>query len=458
MPSPISCQFNNYPSTPTLLSIHHHTQKSLLITFQSHSNFMHYLIIIIIISLTNAENTSYYEIPSRISSLILSFLATYFFEIYGIGKNLISSSEISEFERLHIFEPKLSCINNIYCGHDKYFIKSYMSEIYGIGNNLFDGLCLNVNNNENADENNYNIKHITSFYKYFDFVDLNSPIELISNSIYSNDITIKLGNGSIYTSSLTMSDIGEWKRKFKKPVFDSHMDDITINKHLNIMSISCGLLHTLFLTDNGNVYSSGNNNNGQCGLGYLSKQENKLKIINQFIEENIQIKQITCGKYHSACIDNNGNLWCYGLNDNNQCSETEISIIINKPIKLYYNIDTIIKVGCGESFTVYLTQKGYYYGFGKIIVSTLDKVNITKWDANNDIIFKDLSCGANHILLIGMDNQIYSHGSNQYFKSGLKVGRANKPTKVKNDKLPKLPQIPCAVIAGINNSIVILNA
>eukprot|EP01084_Bolivina_argentea_P083568 151310_1 len=406
---------------------------------------------------SNAENKSYYQIPSRISSLILSFLPTYFFHVYGIGKNLVSNSEISEFERLHIFEPKLSYINNIYCGHDKYFIKSYISEIYAIGNNLFDGLCLNTNINENS-ENNYNLKHITSFYKYFDFNDLNSPIELISNSIYSNDIIIKLRNGSLYLSVLTMSGAGEWKRTFMKPKFDSHMDDVTISKHLNIISISCGLLHTLFLTDNGNVYSYGNNNNGQCGLGYVSKRENKIKIINQFIEENIQINSINCGKYHSSCIDNNGNLWCFGLNDNHQCSETEMSIIINKPIKIFYNLDRIIKVGCGESFTCYLTNKGYYYGFGKIIVSTIDKVNITKWDTNNETIFKDISCGANHILLIDIDNQIYSHGSNQYHKSGLKVGRANKPTIVKNDKLPTVPLIPCAVIAGMNNSVIIFNA
>ncbi len=82
-----------------------------------------------------------------------------------------------------------------------------------------------------------------------------------------------------------------------------------MNDNLSILQIECGT-----------VYSFGGNNNGQCGLGYLSEKEDAIKIITTFIQENVQITSVHCGQHHSSAIDMNGNLWCFGYNEHNQCS------------------------------------------------------------------------------------------------------------------------------------------
>ena len=418
-------------------------------------------------------NKLFHQIASSITNLILDYLPQYFV-IYGVGKNLITNNEIADFERLHGFEQQLSSLNDIFLGNNKYFIKSYISEIYGIGSSSFDGLCLNSSlnatistihgnnsNNKTDDENKnyYDLQHIYSIYKYFNYVDLNEQIDIISNSIYSNDIIIKLKNGSIYVSELSMNLMGEWNRKFYKPPFD----DLSINEHLDIIQIECGLLHCLFLANNGTVYAQGRNNNGQCGFGYLSEREDKIKIITSLIEENVKIKSIKCGQHHSATLDEHGNVWTFGLNKNNQCcpplnngdSSGLDRLVITKPSIVYTHSDKIIKIGCGESFTVFLDEQGIYGGTGKIICSSLDRMNITEWDTKG-IRFIDLSCGHNHIVLIGEDGFIYMHGSNEYYKLGLKIGRAGKPTKTIYTQLPNNLK-PCKVIAGINNSVIIFS-
>ena len=401
------------------------------------------------------ENKSFYRIPSSITSIILSFLPPYF-QIFGIGKNLVSNNEISEFERLHLFETKLSSPNDIFIGHDKYFIKSYVSEIYAIGSSSFDGLCLNSSDSTTTTNNYYDLKHNINLYKNFDFVDLNEQIDIISNSHYSNDIIIKLKNGSIYTSQLSMNSIGEFHRKFIKPAFN----DLSVNKNLEIIDIKCGLLHCLFLANNGTLYANGGNNNGQLGFGYLSQRESQIKIVTTFIEEDIKITSINCGEHHSAAIDHDGNLWAWGLNKNNQCCSIKngqtMDVIVAKPSMVFLNTKRVKKVECGETFTVLLDDQGYYDGFGKMIVSTLDRVNIKNWDIKG-MKFKDISCGKNHVMLIGEDDEIYVHGSNEFFKGGLKIGRAGKPMKVKYDRLPNDLQ-PCRVIAGGNNSVIIFNS
>ena len=49
------------------------------------------------------------------------------------------------------------------------------------------------------------------------------------------------------------------------------------------------------------------------------------------------------------------------------------------------------------------------------------------------------------------------HGSNEFYKLGLKIGRAGNPTKTIYNQLPKDLEV-CKVIAGMNNSVIIFNS
>lgn len=81
----------------------------------------------------------------------------------------------------------------------------------------------------------------------------------------------------------------------------THFDD-------NIISISCGFEHCLLLLEYGQVYSFGKNSNGQLGFNASTTSVDQFTLVNKLPV----IDFISCGNYHSLCIDIEGKLWHFG--------------------------------------------------------------------------------------------------------------------------------------------------
>ena len=103
---------------------------------------------------------------------------------------------------------------------------------------------------------------------------------------------------------------------------------LILNLPPNIVHFVCGFQHSLFLDSEGNVFSVGNNEEGQLGLGHNTDQ-NELKKI-----PNIPpIKIISCVNASSYLIDFEGNLWTFGFNNNGQLGHGD-KTNINTPKKI----------------------------------------------------------------------------------------------------------------------------
>jgi alpha-tubulin suppressor-like RCC1 family protein len=93
-----------------------------------------------------------------------------------------------------------------------------------------------------------------------------------------------------------------------------------------IITISCGFLHSMALTDCGHVYSWGYNNCGQLGIEYTEYYHNLFKtksfeikepkIVNIKTENNdsVFITKISCGSHHSLLLSKDGNIYSFGYN------------------------------------------------------------------------------------------------------------------------------------------------
>ena len=98
-----------------------------------------------------------------------------------------------------------------------------------------------------------------------------------------------------------------------------HFDSIQITPSLilnlpsNIVQFVCGSHHNLFLDSEGNVFSVGDNAQGQLGLGHNTKQN----VLNK-IPNIPPIKIISCVNTSCYLIDFEGNLWSFGCNDAGQ--------------------------------------------------------------------------------------------------------------------------------------------
>lgn len=97
-----------------------------------------------------------------------------------------------------------------------------------------------------------------------------------------------------------------------------------INKlaHQKIVSVACGIHHTLALSDIGDVYSWGRGFEGQLGLLPNVESSSTPQYIPHFFKydnsKDVKILQktpiisIACGAYHSIAIDHHNEIYCWG--------------------------------------------------------------------------------------------------------------------------------------------------
>ena len=126
-----------------------------------------------------------------------------------------------------------------------------------------------------------------------------------------------------------------------------------VNKLSNkkIISIACGMYHTLALSNIGDVFSWGRGFEGQLGLLESVESTSSPHFIPHFFKYNsdkdIKILQktpiieIACGSYHSIAIDNENNVYCwgeamYGQTGNGKKSKEKVPVKV--PIEVDVNI------------------------------------------------------------------------------------------------------------------------
>merc|ERR1712154_290440 len=124
-------------------------------------------------------------------------------------------------------------------------------------------------------------------------------------------------NGRVYTSGYApKGGIGHGGN----PNATTKWQQIEALENHNIIQVSIGYYFSLFVDDTGNVWSCGENNNGQLGQGDNIQDNNKKPSkIEYFEEHNIRIKRVAAGFYNAMALDENGKIYGWGQNDYGQC-------------------------------------------------------------------------------------------------------------------------------------------
>jgi alpha-tubulin suppressor-like RCC1 family protein len=137
-------------------------------------------------------------------------------------------------------------------------------------------------------------------------------------------------------------------------------------KDENITNVCCGHRHSLALTSNGKVYAWGSNQFGQIG----NECDNECQLTPIKIEELDEefIVGISCGLYHSLALTENGRVYGWGYNNQKQLSFANI-IASNDPklIKIRDSNKSIVifkRIKCGQNYSLLLTSNGDIYAFG----------------------------------------------------------------------------------------------
>lgn len=213
------------------------------------------------------------------------------------------------------------------------------------------------------------------------------------------------------------------------------------------IQVSLGYKFSLALKQDGTVWSWGQNNNGELGLGNTTEYSEPQQIID--IKE--KITDVKTGYYHSIALTEKGEVYTWGYNGNGQLGNgtREDSLV---PVKVT-GLENIAKIDAYKYITIALTQNGEVYVWGRGYGKTPVKLNFSRKiiDVAGNIVLaenrkaynltetasygKDLikiSAGESHYLGLTSDGEVYAWGGNGYGQlgDGTNTSTYTEPAKV----------------------------
>jgi alpha-tubulin suppressor-like RCC1 family protein len=274
---------------------------------------------------------------------------------------------------------------------------------------------------------------------------LSNVVEVIASNRYS---FFRLANGEVWGAGGTSSgQLG--------PSFPSG-NPTTLNLGVisglpAIKSLSSEGGASFFLTEDGKVYSCGDNYYGQ--LGRNNEEAEPLALIPGLSN----VHQIAAGQNHTLFLLKNGRVYGCGNNDYNQLNNQNYDDYPNNyDIRPVNNVSRITQIAVGYSCSFFLHENGKVLACGDNMYGRLGKTSY--WDEGNLISFGyipnlnnivQISAGWQHTLFVNSSQQIYSCGEN----SRGQLGRLVNDGGMDSPNLGLIPSLSAiSVAAGTNFS------
>jgi len=214
---------------------------------------------------------------------------------------------------------------------------------------------------------------------------------------------------------------------------------LPIMTNLLIGSVACGAHHCLFLTNSGQIYSFGLGKEGRLGHGdEVTHSEPKLISL----LKDIKIVAVACGMLHSVALTEDGEVATWGANKYGQLGhENPDSHILPYPVASLRNI-FIVSAHCGRAHTAVLTREGVVYTFGQNLCGQLGDpdTDARPFDLHKPFFegraIRKMVTGHYHSLSLTVDGSVYGWGYNTNGELGVKeLGHLQTPRALELDFL-----------------------
>ncbi|XP_069834418.1 probable E3 ubiquitin-protein ligase HERC3 isoform X3 [Dendropsophus ebraccatus] len=218
-----------------------------------------------------------------------------------------------------------------------------------------------------------------------------------------------------------------------------------------ILQVSCGNQHCLALSDDGQLFTWGQNNHGQLGLGPGFTQQSSPQRVKSL--EGIPLARVTAGGYHSFALSLSGAVFGWGKNSSGQLGlsdeQDRVSPCHVKPLRS----QKVVYISCGEEHTAVLTKTGGLFTFGAGDHGQLghdslhNEINPRRVLELMGSEVSQIACGRQHtIAFVPSSGVLYAFGCGEHGQLG--TGCTNNvicPTAVKGRWFPYNVRIPPSV-------------
>jgi E3 ubiquitin-protein ligase HERC4 len=215
-----------------------------------------------------------------------------------------------------------------------------------------------------------------------------------------------------------------------------------------IVQVACGVDHTVFLTDLGKVYCSGQNTHYQLGDGTSMDHDNPTQVTKL---DHINITKISCGSSFTVALTDTGNVVMWGTLRHGDKYGT---VVLQEPayVKPLKRVN-IVDIASGGAHVLALDSGGNLYTWGNPMFGRLGR----KTELNNEldprlpspvtslqgIRVSQIDCGEQHSILLTSTGNVYTWGRNDYKEcvGNTPLAELALPTLVELDKFAKPEEV-----------------
>ena len=207
-------------------------------------------------------------------------------------------------------------------------------------------------------------------------------------------------------------------------LYPVQVTDSSTNPITNISAISSGGVHTVFLKSDGTVWATGENNNGELGIGNTLHQNRAVQVMQSNGNPITNISAISAGHQHTVFLKNDGTVWATGYNNSGQLGIGNVAQQ-NRAVQVMQSngnpITNISAIAAGYDHTVMLKNDGTVWGTGYNNQgqlgdgSTSNKLRaeqVTDYSGFAITNISVIAAGAQHTVFIKNNGTVWATGDN----------------------------------------------
>ncbi|XP_026528408.1 probable E3 ubiquitin-protein ligase HERC3 [Notechis scutatus] len=215
----------------------------------------------------------------------------------------------------------------------------------------------------------------------------------------------------------------------------------------NVKEVACGKNHSVFLLEDGKVYTCGLNTKGQLGH---ERQGGKPEQINALADQHIV--HVACGESHNVALSDQGQLFSWGAGSDGQLglTMTEDAVTIPRLIKKL-NQEMILQVSCGNWHCLALAADGQFFAWGQ---NNYGQLGLGKEFPSQDtpqrvrsldgVPLSQVAAGGAHSFALSLSGAVFGWGKNTSGQLGLSDEKDREsPCHVKLLRTQKVVYISC---------------
>ncbi|XP_010081468.1 PREDICTED: probable E3 ubiquitin-protein ligase HERC4 isoform X3 [Pterocles gutturalis] len=228
-------------------------------------------------------------------------------------------------------------------------------------------------------------------------------------------------------------------------VLEPRKSDFFLNKR--VRDVGCGLRHTVFVLDDGTVYTCGCNDLGQLGHEKARKRPEHVGAL-----DAQNIVSVSCGEAHTLALNDKGQVYAWGLSTDGQLGlpGTEECIRVPRNIKSLSEIQ-IVQVACGYYHSLALSKGSEVFSWGQNKYGQLGLGYEYKKQNSPHVIksllgipFAQIAAGGAHSFVLTLSGAIFGWGRNKFGQLGLNDDNDRYvPTLLKSLRTQKVVHISC---------------